>query len=137
MKYLLDTCTVSDLFKKHCITLEHFKRVAPGDLSISTITIMEIEYGLKLNAAREEKIRAFWQAFLDEIHVVPFDNDEAICTGLLRVRLKSQMIGVYDCMIAGTALAHGLCVVTSNMREFSRLSDLIKLENWRIKFNQE
>ncbi len=131
MKYLLDTCTISDLFKKHHATLERFKRVVPADLSISSITIMEIEYGLKLNAAREEKIRILWQDFLNEIDILPFDNDEAVCTGFLRVHLKNQMIGAYDCMIAGTALVHGLCVVTSNVREFSRLSDLIKLENWR------
>lgn len=131
MTYLLDTCTVSDLFKKDPTTLGHFKRIMPSELSISSITIMEIEYGLKLNTAREEKIRPVWQAFLKEIQVFSFDEEEALCTAFLRAHLKKHMIGAYDCMIAGTALAHDLCVITSNMREFARLTDFIKIENWR------
>jgi tRNA(fMet)-specific endonuclease VapC len=131
MKYLLDTCTVSDLFKRDVITLEHFKNVAPADLSLSSITVMEIEYGLKLNPSREQKIRPFWHSLLDEIHVFSFDYEEARCASMVRVHLRNQMIGAYDCMIAGTALAHGLCVVTSNIREFTRLEELT-LENWRL-----
>jgi hypothetical protein len=34
-------------------------------------------------------------------------------------------------MIAGTALVHGLILVTANTREFSRVSGL-QLENWRM-----
>ena len=39
-------------------------------------------------------------------------------------------IGPYDSQIAGCGLARGLVVVTSNDREFQRVSGL-QLENWR------
>jgi len=39
-------------------------------------------------------------------------------------------IGPYDMFIAAQAIAHGLVLVTDNVREFGRIRDL-QLENWR------
>ncbi|MGL5078460.1 MAG: type II toxin-antitoxin system VapC family toxin, partial [Waterburya sp.] len=39
-------------------------------------------------------------------------------------------IGAYDLLIAATALANELILVTSNTKEFSRVKHLV-LENWR------
>jgi tRNA(fMet)-specific endonuclease VapC len=133
MKYLLDTCVVSDLFRKVPATLAHFERVSPDAIAIPVITIVEIECGLKLSPEREGKIRPLWQAFLKEITVLPFSQEAAICSGIIRAKLKKQQIGSYDSLIAGTALVHDLIIVTSNMREFARLADMISIENWRIE----
>lgn len=131
MKYLLDTCVVSDFFKKEPNTIRHFKKTSVNEIAISTMTISEIEYGLKLRPEREIKLRPIWDAFLEEIAVLPFDSQEALCAAILRARLKSNTIGAYDYIIAGTALAHNIILVTSNMREFVRLTGLINLEDWR------
>ncbi len=133
MKYLLDTCVISDFFKKIPYTIERFKQSSSSDLAVSTVTVLEIEYGLQLNPERENKLRPLWQALIAEIETVPFDSQEAVCTALLRARLRSQIIGAYDCIIAGTAFAHNLILVTSNIREFGRLANVISLENWRNK----
>jgi len=41
------------------------------------------------------------------------------------------MIGPYDILLAGHALAGGLTMVTANTSEFSRMPALV-LENWNL-----
>lgn len=50
----------------------------------------------------------------------------------IRATLKQegQPIGAYDVLIAGTAVARGLIVVTSNVGEFRRIAGL-QVEDWR------
>ena len=79
------------------------------DISISIITYTEIEYGLKLNQIRAEKIIPLWQNLLKEISIFPFQKEEALKTAELRSYLKNQPIGAYDILIAATALAHNVC----------------------------
>jgi len=71
-------------------------------------------------------------AFFHAIEILPYDRDAAEATARVRAELKKrgQPIGAYDVLIAGTALAHELILVTSNLREFNRIEGL-RLENWR------
>ena len=41
------------------------------------------------------------------------------------------MIGPYDVLLAGQALANGLTLVTANTGEFARIPEL-KIENWQV-----
>lgn len=41
-----------------------------------------------------------------------------------RLATSGQIIGVHDLLIAATALANGYDVLTDNVREFQRVSDL-------------
>ena len=54
--YLLDTCVISDFVNGNENTLRKVKALAPSLLFISTITQMEIEYGLKRIEERRHKI---------------------------------------------------------------------------------
>jgi len=132
MNYLLDTSAISDFFKKYPGVVQRFASIAPVQIHISAITVMEIEYGLCLNAVREAKIRPLWVQLLKCIQVVPYCTNCASETSLVRSHLKTRglLIGPYDILIAGTALAHQMCVVTSNSSEFERIPGL-SLENWR------
>lgn len=132
MNYLLDTCVISDFFKKEQSVLKHFERVPPENIHISSITVMEIEYGLQLNIAKEKKIRPVWTNLLRHIHVVPYSPKCATFSAGFRARLKTlgSPIGPYDILIAGTALAHDMTIVTSNDSEFNRITELT-IENWR------
>jgi tRNA(fMet)-specific endonuclease VapC len=71
-------------------------------------------------------------AFFAAIVTLPFDEADAKTTAAIRAALKTQgqPIGAYDVLIAGTGLARGLVVVTSNVGEFKRVSGL-QVENWR------
>lgn len=132
MNYLLDTCVVSDFFKKNTSIINRFKSLEPSQIHISAITLMEIEYGLHLNLDREKKLRPLWESLIKSIQVVPFSNKCAFESACLRADLKTrgQLIGPYDILIAGTAIAHSLVVVTSNLKEFTRVSK-IAIEDWR------
>jgi len=132
MKYLLDTCAVSDFVKGESNVLARVKATPPNLIAVSALTRMEVDYGLALNAARARKLAPMLDAFFSTIETLPFDQADAQATAAIRAALKTrgQPIGAYDVLIAGTALARGLTVVTSNVSEFKRVGGL-KVEDWR------
>jgi tRNA(fMet)-specific endonuclease VapC len=132
MRYLLDTCVLSDFARGRAQVLARIKGTLPGELAVTTVTLMEVEYGLRLNAARERKLRPVIEAFFRSVHVLPYSEDDARATASVRAALKvlGQPIGAYDALIAGCALARGLVLVTSNTGEFARVAGLV-LEDWR------
>lgn len=132
MKYLLDTCTVSDFVKGQPGVLARIKATSPQRLVVSSLTRMEIDYGLALDSERARKLAPMLDAFFSVVGTVPFDEADARATAAIRAALKTkgQPIGAYDALIAGTGVARGLIVVTANVGEFHRVSSL-QVENWR------
>lgn len=132
MKYLLDTCTVSDFVKGQPGVMARIKATAPNQLVVSSITRMEIDYGLALNSERAGKLAPMIDAFFSVVGCLAFDTAAAHAAAAIRAALKKngQPIGAYDVLIAGTGVAHGLIVVTSNVGEFNRVGGL-QVENWR------
>lgn len=132
MKYLLDTCTVSDFVKGQPGVLSRIKATSPAAIAISAVTLMEIEFGLQLNPERARKLAPVMGAFLSSIAILPFGDADARAAGTLRASLQKQgqPIGAYDVLIAGCGLARGLIVVTSNLAEFQRVAGL-QAESWR------
>lgn len=132
MKYLLDTCTVSDFVKGQPGVMARIKATPPACIAVSALTRMEINYGLALNAERARKLVPMLDAFFSVIVTLPFDEADAQAAAAIRAALKTQgePIGAYDVLIAGTGVARGLIVVTSNVSEFNRVSGL-QVENWR------
>ncbi len=131
MKYLLDTCTISHFIKGHPFVSQNLKSTPPQLLSISTITTMEIEYGLKLNPERAKLINNIIETLLARINVLPFTHRDAQVAGSLRADLKKigTPIGPFDSLIAGQAISHGLILITQNRKEFERIPALF-IEDW-------
>lgn len=132
MRYLLDTCVISDFIKGEVGTTIRLRQTPPADIAISAITVMELRYGLILNPQRAQKVEPAIASLLSSITVLPFSTEEAEQTAQIRATLKSQgqPIGAYDILIAATALQHNLLMVTANQREFGRIPGL-QTENWR------
>ena len=132
MKYLLDTCTVSDFVRGDAGVLATVKSTPPDEIAVSVVTRMEIDYGLLLNPQRARKLAPVLNAFLSSITTLPFEEADAKAAASLRAALRQtgRPIGPYDCQIAGCGLARGLVVVTSNVSEFLRVGGL-RIENWR------
>ncbi len=132
MKYLLDTCTVSDFVKGNPNVLAHVKATFPCQIAVSVVTRFEIEFGLLLNPERARKLAPVMDAFLGSITTLPLTEADAQAAAGIRAALQrlGQPIGAYDVLIAGCGLARGLIVVTANTGEFQRVSGLL-VENWR------
>jgi tRNA(fMet)-specific endonuclease VapC len=132
MRYLLDTCVISDFIKGEAGTKVRLKQTPPADIAISAITVMELRYGLVLNPQRAQKVEPAISSFLSSVTILPFSIADAEQAAQIRAVLKSQgqPIGAYDVLIAATALQHNLLMITANQREFDRVPGL-QTENWR------
>jgi tRNA(fMet)-specific endonuclease VapC len=101
-----------------------------GQLCISTITLMELIYGAEKSVAAQKNLSVV-EGFVARLDVLPYDNDAAAHTAMIRAELAraGTPIGPYDQMIAGHARSQGLVVVTNNLREFKRVAGL-RTEDW-------
>jgi len=108
MRYLLDTCVLSDFIKAEKGTLIKLKSIAPDELAISSITVMEIHYGLFLNPQRARKIKNTLLKIIDHVSILNYSELDALKTAKIRSDLKQRgtPIGSYDLLIAGTALEY-------------------------------
>ncbi len=133
MKYLLDTCVISDFVKGEKNTLSQLKITPPNELAVSSITVMEIQYGLALNPKYRQTIEPIILDFLTSVTVLDYTLGDAEQTAKIRAILKQQgrPIGSYDILLAGVALNNQLIFVSSNTNEFNRIHSLT-LENWRL-----
>ncbi len=132
MRYLLDTCTVSDFVKGQSGVMERITHTAPELLAVSAITRMEIDYGLALRPESARKLAPMLNAFFSAVGTLAFEVPDAEAAASIRasLRLQGRPVGAYDALIAGVALSRGLIVVTSNVGEFGRITGL-RTENWR------
>jgi tRNA(fMet)-specific endonuclease VapC len=131
LKHLLDTCVLSLLGRGGSARLDaRLRSEARNAIGISSVTVFEVRYGLEL-APAELKSRRLVESFLSIVGIVDFDAECAAAAGALRAKLKrkGEMIGPYDLLIAGTALAKGLILVTQNGEEFRRIGGL-RVEDW-------
>lgn len=132
MKYLLDTSVISDFVKGHPQVTARLLQQSPNDIAVSVISQMEVEYGLRLNAARDRQLRSKIAALFETVHVLPLATADALAVAVIRAGLhrEGRPIGPYDILLAGTAIHHQCIFVTSNTREFVRVPDL-QVEDWR------
>ncbi|MBQ9866877.1 MAG: type II toxin-antitoxin system VapC family toxin [Lachnospiraceae bacterium] len=131
MRYMLDTniCIYSIKHKPEKV-FQKLQEVEPEDVCVSSVTYAELVHGVEKSAA-VEKNRLALSMLLANIEILDFDVDAADCYGKIRADLekKGTPIGPLDMMIAGHAQSLGYTVVTNNVKEFSRVSNL-KIENW-------
>lgn len=130
MKYMLDTNMCIYAQKKNESVLSKIKEHWEEGLAISSITLAELEYGVKASAAPEKNSIALMK-FLSIVEILPFDTGAAeeygnICAYLKK---KGRPIGTMDMLISAHAKSEGLTIVTHNTREFERVPDLM-LEDW-------
>lgn len=130
MTHLLDTDVVVDVLRHDMEARGRLER-AGGSVAISSITLMELEYGIRRSEAAEANERAV-NALLDFLPVLEFGVAAAREAGVVRAELAAAgvPIGAYDALIAGHARSAGLALATGNIREFSRVPNLT-VEDWR------
>ncbi len=130
MKYLLDTDTLIYVFKRTGNCLARLSAQNDSDITISTINLFELEYGMGKSNNRI-KMDGYVLSLCKRYAVLEFDRAASLQAGAIRALLHTRgtPIGPYDVQIAGIALSHNLIVVTRNTREFERVPGL-RVENW-------
>ena len=119
MSYLVDTNVLSELARRRPNADVVAWAQGVSTVTLSVITVEEIFFGLawKPNA----RVREWFETFLVEhCHVHPLTQDIARAAGELRGRLTAggAVRTQADMLIAATAQAHHLTLVTRNVRDF-------------------
>ena len=131
MRYMLDTYICIYAIKNQPTqVLQRLRSHVSEGISISSVTLAELEHGVCKSAYPERNATALLQ-FLIILQILPFDAVAAREYGNIRAALqkKGTPIGTMDMLIAAHARAEKLILVTNNVREFARVPDL-PIENW-------
>jgi tRNA(fMet)-specific endonuclease VapC len=129
--YLLDTNIVSYWMRGERSLMDKIRSYSPSDLSLSTITLAEILYGIEKSPIKKKERRTKIDRICSQLELHPFDEPAAEKYALIRARLERDglIISERDLQIASIATANRLCLVTHNTREFNRIKDLT-VEDW-------
>jgi hypothetical protein len=129
VKYLLDTCLISELVKKepNPAVMNWLDEQDEQTLFLSVLNLGEVQKGIsKLpDGTKKDELQA-WVA-LDLVErftgrILEIDLETALCWGRLQAEAEQagEKLPVMDSLIAATASAHGLIVVTRNVRDTER-----------------
>ena len=127
MKYLLDTCVVSELVAKqpNSNVVEFVDTLDSDDVYLSVITIGEITKGIeKLSKSKRKQELQTWLKkdllIRFDGKIISLDIDVLLEWGALTARLESsgRTMPAIDSLIAATVLTHQFTLVTRNVDDF-------------------
>jgi len=126
LRTLVDTCVLSELQRRqgNPRIRERFEAIANEDLFLSVLTLGELRKGIdKLDTSARKRSLTAWfnQVVLSaEGRILPVDLDTALIWGQLTAKSEAngRPLPAIDCLIAATALRHGLHLMTRNVADF-------------------
>jgi tRNA(fMet)-specific endonuclease VapC len=129
--YLLDTNIISYWMRGDKKVIDRIKKYTPADLSLSTITLAEILYGIEKSPVKKKDRRLKIGKISSILDLYSFDESAAGKYAVIRTQLEREgrVISERDTQIASIAMANKLTVVTHNVREFDRI-DKLRVEDW-------
>ena len=96
--------------------------------ALSAITAAELLHGVHRadSEVRRGRRETYVEALLSRFPILPFDLSTARMHARLSVRAASNgtVVGAHDLMIAATALARNLAVITRDEKSFPRIGEL-------------
>ena len=130
MKYLLDTCIISELIsnRPNPDVVEFIDSIDQENIYLSAITVGEIAKAIQKlpNLQRKQKLERWLHEDLlvrFEGNIISLDSNIFIRWGELSAKLEE--IGVehpaIDSLIAATVLTHRMVLVTINERDFENM----------------
>ena len=129
---ILDSNTISYYFRGDPQVVPRLQALRPADVGVPAIVEYELRYGLLRlpQEAATPRLAALAQQ-LQPMQRLAFDSECAAQAARIRAELEARgtPIGPHDILIAATALRHQSTLVTRNVREFSRVPGLQRI-NW-------
>ena len=131
MIYLLDTNIVSYWMRGDEKLISNIKSHKPSELSICTVTLAEIYYGIEKSPVKKKERRNKIERISSQLEIHSFDELAARKYAIIRSQLEKNglVISERDLQIASIAMANKLVVVTHNIKEFKRIVKL-EVEDW-------
>jgi len=129
---MLDTNTVSHLFRQHPMVAKRVEVVPMASLCVSAITAGELLFGLA-KRPDAERLGLVVREFLRRVDAMPWDNTIAQYYGMVRAAMEPQgrrIPAPLDLLIAAHALGVGAVLVT-NDQAFGQVPDLA-VEDWMV-----
>lgn len=132
MKYLLDSNICIHYLKGKFGLVDKLVEVGMENCAISEITLAELVYGAEYSQ-NAEKNHQLISKFVSQLAILPiFDSIYLYGKEKSRLRRKGTPISDFDLLIGCTAVEKNLTMVTENVREFERISN-INIENWVVR----
>jgi tRNA(fMet)-specific endonuclease VapC len=129
MKYLLDTNICIHFFKGKFNLIAKIESVGLRNCAISEITLAELVFGAE-NSLNPKQSHEIINNFSGQVAILPiYDSIYIYGKEKVRLRKSGKMISDFDLLIGCTSIANDLIMVTENVSEFNRISD-INIENW-------
>lgn len=124
MSFLIDTDVCSAHLKNDRRATSRFMQYS-GRLHVSAITAGEL-YTWALRESAPARHLDGLLAFLSDVVVLDFNHKDAQVFGAVRAQLfdRGVVIPSADSLIAATALAHDLALVTHNVKHFANIPGL-------------
>jgi len=128
--YMLDTNTLIYFFKGMGNVSKRLFTHSPKDIYISSMVLYELQVGIAKSNNPQKREKQLLE-LLQQINLISFSQKEAKVSALIRADLEAKgiPIGPMDILIAGSAKANNLILVTHNIKEFTRVDEL-KIEDW-------
>ena len=128
---VVDTDTLSMNMRRHPVALLHAQKYIEEhqQFLFSVITRYEVLRGLKAKKAQVQL--AAFERFCAVNQILPLTDNVVTCAAEIYAELyqRGALIGDADILIAASALANGMSLVTNNEKHFERI-DGLHVENW-------
>ena len=130
MTYLLDTnaCIALINGKPASVRARLQKAAEAGaEMAVSSVVAFELWYGVAKSRSPDVNSARVETFFQGPVRLLAFDEEDAKTAGMIRAAMEAvgRPLGAYDLLIAGQALRHKMTLITSNVREFSRVKGLV------------
>jgi len=104
---------------------------ATDDFAVAAITIAELWHGIeRATGKRRIEREQYLQNVVTSFPVIPYTRQTALIHAHVWAELMTsgKMVGLYDLIVAATALEHGSDVATFNTRHFQQVPGLNVIE---------
>lgn len=119
---VIDTDIIIDFFTDVAPGSECVDRlISEGNAATTSISVFEL-YGGVRGKRRLQQL----EILIQHLAILPLDVIGAVLAGKIytQLKLRGQMIGTHDILIAGICQAHAFPLLTRNRVHFSKIKDL-------------
>ncbi len=131
MRFLLDSDVLAGAIKGRLPVVLQLSKLKPSEVAVSVVSRMEAETAMRLQPRAQARYGKLLKEFLATVSVIEFGATEAQQAVVLSAYLQpaGEQLAALDLMLAATAVAHQLTLVTDRSAVFASVPNL-DLERW-------